>query len=260
MLALPTRARPPSSRFILALSIVGAAVAATTSAPVARACSPAEETRGVTDGLGGPGAREVPRNYAYVQEKAGRVAVARGGLPLFRDRVSLLPGPHPSLDGVKVLDRVDATAPAKASLRGGVMRVTPPGDGCFANETRTLDLEFESASKDDQTPDTLITYAIFAGGTKQAAETAPVPIAYRVPDARASVGVLYSAPDAPWFSVAPIDLAGNVGPRSEAVAVVVDNGGGCSAAPSRSSAPGPLAVGLAVVAAIGLGRRRRRER
>lgn len=256
MLDMTARARS-RSRLALALSTVGLGLAATTLSPPARACSPAEETTGVTDGLGGASVKEVPRNYAYLQDKTGRVALAAGGLPLYRDRVSLLPGPHPSLDGVKVLDRVDATAPDKPRLRGGVMRVTPPGDGCFANETRSLALDLEVPTKDDQTPETLITYAIYAGGTRQGAETAPSPVAYRVPGAE-SVGILYSAPDARWFSVAPIDLAGNVGPRSEAVEVAVDSGGGCSTSRSRGGVPATLAIGLAVVAA--LGRRRRRVR
>lgn len=144
----------------------------------------------------------------------------------------------------------------------GVPRVLPRGNlagpapgRCF-KISRSLRLNLATDATDDLTPTDQVTYALFTGTSKAGAESEPTPFAFR-PREEGMMSVAVLAPDAQWFSVAPIDLAGNVGPRSEAIKVdvlVVDSG--CSASPSRQTG---WRFAYAVIAAAALVARRRRE-
>lgn len=226
---------------------------------VARACDPVPDAE-VTDGLGGVTVGHVPRNYAYVQNRAGRIPIAGSALPLYRDAMPLAVGPLPGdFSAINVDDVVDSTSPSRPSLRSGTLTVVPPDDHCFADTTRSLELKLVADPTDDHTSPRHLTYAIFAGDTKAAAETVASPAALRVGEFPETVLFGYAAPDLRWFSVAAIDLAGNVSPRSDAIEVDVRDHGGCAMSPARGSAPasGACTAALALVAL--LARRRRRQ-
>lgn len=224
---------------------------------VARACSPAMDVP-VTDGLGGETVTHVPRNYGYVRDRAGRVPIAGSTPPLYRDATPLSVGRLPGGSDVNVDDVVDSTAPSRPSLRSGTLSVQPGGNGCFADTTRSLELELEADPTDNHTSPRDLTYVIFAGDTKAAAETAASPAALRVSEVPATVRFRHSAPDLRWFSVAAIDLAGNISPRSDAIEVDVrDYGDGCAMSPTRGSARWPFACTAALALALLACRRRR---
>jgi len=140
--------------------------------------------------------------------------------------------------------------------------VEPGGDGCFADTTRSLELRLEADPSDDYTRARDLTYAIFAGDTKAAAESAVSPAALRLGEGPATVVFRHEAPDSRWFSIAAIDLAGNVGPRSDAIEVGVQDYGdrGCVMAPTRGSARWLFACSPALALTLLAIRRRRSAR
>lgn len=219
----------------IALSMAAATVVALSALEsTARACDPSyDETTRVMDGLGDSQAHHVervPRNYGYVStfRDATRVAIAGAPIPLHRARELLPVGPLASSPTVHVEDRVDSVPPGRASLRSGVLQTL---DGGCTSTDHSLMLRLGASVVDDLTPPEDITYALFGGTTREQAESEAQVTDFRVATGT-SIGILTDAPDFAWFSVAAIDLAGNIGPRSEAIEVTMEDtrSGGCSLA------------------------------
>lgn len=228
----------------LALSVAAATVVASLAfESSARACEPNfDETTLVIDGLGDSQSHRVervPRNYGYVfsntpGRETERVAIMGAPIPLFRDREPLPVGPlERSSRTVQVEDRIDSTPPGRPSLRSGVLQKRDWG--CDTT-TYSLTLELGGDVVDDQTPPGEITYAIFGGTTREQAESEAQVTQFRVATGT-TIRMGNDAPELAWFSVAAIDLAGNIGPRSEALEVAREDataGDGCSAAAAAS--------------------------
>lgn len=219
----------------------------------ADACEPSPDDGSVVYGLG-QGTVDgtprptitIPRNYAYVSGYGGLVQIPGSELPLYRHASLLEVGEYKSLGVVAVVeDVVDTSPPSTAPvIASGTLTFNCAIEGCWGLN-QDIDLEIGVRPEDDRTPADRITYAIFGGPTEEEAEATKEVSVFRILEADGrTLSIHITNLRYAWYSVSPIDLAGNVGPRSKAIRAVQDrtNLKACSAStsptPAQANQPG----------------------
>lgn len=230
---------------------------------------------GFTVTVAGPEPRSIPRNAAL----RGDTAPTRLGTPLAIERlpelggllsrvVELLPAGEwvDSANGsALVVDIVDVTPPTAPVVEGGAFEIVESDAGCFGSsdcdgERAKLSVDIAPAT-DDATPAERLSYAVFLGTTRAEAEAATIPDDIYTRDFEGTVWRDSQRREGDtdiWVSVAAIDLAGNVGPRSEPMQIhSVDDG--CAVHPIGGRTQTPIAVSIAIAILIARARRRCRR-
>lgn len=210
----------------------------------------------------------LPQNAAVVGEGILRVdgaAVALEPLPglpgVSRPITPLAEGARVSFDEMMatVGPELDLTAPEATVVTGGAFHVSEsPGCGAYTCGTivsLTVDLE---PARDDLTPEERMSYVLYLGRSADEVSVATEPDGFYLRDHSGAVWRFANRSEGNqdiWVAVAAVDLAGNVGERSESMQIhTASAGNGCVVGRSMPSAANTLVlVGLAL---LWVGRRR----
>lgn len=165
----------------------------------------------------------------------------------------------------RVEDVVDTTPPSAVAITGGAFTISEGDDGgpfgcqsissCGTIVRLAVDVD---AATDDHTPSDRMTYALFIASSESGATSSMTPDGFFVRDGTEiwRFGDEAEGDSDIWVAVAPIDLAGNVGPRSAAMQIHAASSG-CRVAPGGSTTSTTLLVSML---ALGLAWRSRRHR
>lgn len=157
----------------------------------------------------------------------------------------------------RVEDVIDTTPPSAAAITGGALTVSEGDDGgpfgcqsissCGTIVRLAVDVD---AATDDHTPSDRMTYALFVASSENGATSTMAADSFIVRDGTEiwRFGDEAEGDSDIWVSVAAIDLAGNVGPRSAAMQIHTAESG-CRVAPGNATSTALLVTLLGLTLA-----------
>jgi hypothetical protein len=195
----------------------------------------------------------LPRNFAVVEASGTPPALDDGTVLAFQP--TELPGiarvgttvpvgatiTSGAGETARVEDVIDTTPPSALAITGGAFTVSEGDDGgpfacqsissCGTIVRLAVDVD---AATDDHTPSDRMTYALFVASSENGATSATSADSFIVRDGTEiwRFGDEAEGDSDIWVSVAAIDLAGNVGPRSAAMQIHTAETG-CRVAPGN---------------------------